>query len=201
MIGGKAMSAAESDTNSSARNVVPADDPLAAQFASYKRTVETKLQAAQQDYWNTVWAPAVRRAFRNVNLNRMWFYSLQGASTAAAVIVPALVGLNLSGTGGVAVRWVTFAVGLIGALCSSFLQLFRFGSRWRLNRDYFSALLLKGRTYVTSLALAQEAPTQKEWDAFRRDVDVTISNYDRTYDAEIISAVQPQAPRGPSEER
>jgi Protein of unknown function (DUF4231) len=192
------MSATESDTNSSATTVVPADRFLAAQFALYKKTVEAKLQPAQQDYWNTVWAPAVDRAFRKMNDNRMWFYSLQGASTAAAVIVPALVGLNLSGTGGVAVRWVTFAVGLLAALCSSFLQLFRFGTRWRLNRDYFSALLLKGRTYVTSLTLLQGQPTQQTWEDFRRDVDVTIANYDRTYDAEIISAVQPQAPGGPS---
>jgi Protein of unknown function (DUF4231) len=193
------MSGAESGTNSSATTVVPADRilkvqdrVLKAQFNSYKRTVEAKLQPAQQDYWNTVWAPAVDKAFRKLQNTRKWFYSLQGASTAAAVIVPALVGLNLSGSGGVTVRWVTFAVGLIGALCSSFLQLFRFGSRWRLYRDNFSALLLTGRNYVTSLALTQGQPTQEAWNKFQGDVDATIANYDRAYDAEIISAVQPQ---------
>ena len=194
------MGAAESDTNSSTTTVVPSDllkvkDPfLKAQFDSFRRTVEAKLQPAQQEYWNSVWAPAVDGAFRKLNQNREWFYSLQSVSTAAAVIVPALVGLNLSGTGGVTVRWVTFAIGLIGAVCSSFLQLFRFGARWRLNRDYFSALLLRGRNYVTSLALTQEQPTQKAWNEFRSGVDAIIANYDRTYDAEIISAVQPQAP-------
>ena len=199
------MSAAESDTTSSATTVVPPDrflkakDPiLKAQFNSFRRTVEAKLQPAQQDYWNTVWAPAVDGAFRKLNQNRKWFYSFQGTSTAAAVIVPALVGLNLSGTGGVRVRWVTFAIGLIGALSSSFLQMFRFGARWRLNRDYFSALLLRGRNYVTSLALTQGQPTQEAWKEFREGVDAIIATYDRTYDAEIISAVQPQAPGGSS---
>lgn len=111
------MSAAESDTTSSATTVVPPDrflkakDPfLKAQFDSFRRTVEAKLQPAQQDYWNNVWAPAVDGAFRKLNQNRKWFYSWQGTSTAAAVIVPALVGLNLSGTGGIMVRWVTFAM-------------------------------------------------------------------------------------------
>lgn len=88
--------------------------------------------------------------------------------------------------------------GLIGALASSFLQLFRFGARWRLNRDYSSALLLRGRNYVTSLALTQGQPTQEAWNTFQGDVDAIIANYDRTYDAEIISAVQPQAPGGSS---
>src|SRR5215831_10086546 len=156
------MNGAESSTDSSAPTVLPQDRVLKvkdrvlkAQFDSYRRTVEAKLQPAQQDYWNTVWASAVDKNFRKLQNMRKWFYSLQGASTAAAIIVPALVGLNLSGSGGVTVRWVTFAVGLIGALCSSFLQLFRFGPRWRLYRDCFSALLLTGRDYATELALTQ----------------------------------------------
>jgi hypothetical protein len=193
------MSGAESGTNASAATVVPQDRilkvqdrVLKAQFNSYRRTIEAKLQPAQQDYWNTVWASAVDKAFRKLQNNRKWFYSLQGASTAAAIIVPALVGLNLSGSGGATVRWVTFAVGLIGALCSSFLQLFRFGPRWRLYRDCYSTLLLTGRNYATSLALTQEQPTQEAWNKFQGDVDATIANYDRAYDAEIISAVQPQ---------
>jgi len=193
------MNGAESSTDSSAPTVLPQDRVLKvkdrvlkAQFDSYRRTVEAKLQPAQQDYWNTVWASAVDKNFRKLQNMRKWFYSLQGASTAAAIIVPALVGLNLSGSGGVTVRWVTFAVGLIGALCSSFLQLFRFGPRWRLYRDCFSALLLTGRDYATELALTQGQPTKEAWNKFQGDVDATIANYDRAYDAEIISAVQTQ---------
>ena len=48
--------------------------------------------------------------------NRKQFYGLRLAAVISAIIVPSLVGLNLSGTGGSAVRWLTFTLSLIAAL-------------------------------------------------------------------------------------
>jgi hypothetical protein len=152
---------------------------------SYYRTAVAHLNTGQRNYWAFVWQPAVESAFKKIQDNRKWFYSLQGASTAAAVTVPALVGLNLSGTGGQVVRWLTFAVGLAGALTTATLTLFRFGSRWRLNREYYAELLQAGRNYALLGAPADG------WTAFQQRVDGYIAAYDRSYDAEIISAAQP----------
>jgi len=48
----------------------------------------------------------------------------------SAITVPSLVGLNLSGTGGVIVRWITFALSLVAAVSTAFLTLYRLGDRW-----------------------------------------------------------------------
>jgi hypothetical protein len=160
------------------------DGALASQL-QYFRSAVFQLPAAKQIYWTEVWEATVADSFNKVQANRKWFYSLQGTSAAAALVVPALVGLNLSGTGGVAVRWVTFVIGLIGALTGAALTLFRFGSRWRLYRDFYSELLQAGREYILL-----GAPPDG-WTGFQQRVDGYMAAYDRAYDAEVITAVQP----------
>jgi hypothetical protein len=167
---------------------------VSAQFDYLDKIVE-QLTDAQHGYWDAVWKTAVIAAAAKIATNRQWFYRLQGTTTATAVIVPALVGLNLNGTGGEAVRWSTFAVGLTGAMAAAALQLFRFGSRWRLNRDYYTELVSSGRTFAMQIARSPDATcTGDEWDRFQQDTDQVIARYNNLYDTEVISATQPGTP-------
>jgi hypothetical protein len=57
----------------------------------------------------------------------------------SSITVPSLVGLNLSGTGGAVVRWLTFAFSLVAAITTGMLTLYRLSDRWlmyrKLNQD------------------------------------------------------------------
>lgn len=164
--------------------------PLSTQLEYLEQLVKPHLSPAQFQYWSNVWKPAVQVAARKMDDNRQWFYRYQGVSSAAAVIIPALVGLNLSGTGGATVRWITFVVGLIGALAAAALQLFRSGSRWRMNRHYYSDLIRSGRNFSMDVA-EHEGSEDGKWRAFQKEVEGIIENYNTLYDSEVISPTQP----------
>jgi carbon monoxide dehydrogenase subunit G len=53
---------------------------------------------ARKTYWANAWELAVVHAATRVEGNRKQFYSLRLAAVTSAIIVPSLVGLNLSGT-------------------------------------------------------------------------------------------------------
>lgn len=164
--------------------------PLSMQLDYLEQLVKPHLSSGQFGYWSNVWKAAVQAAAKKMSDNRHWFYRLQGVSSAAAVIIPALVGLNLSGTGGVAVRWITFVVGLVGALAAAALQLFRSGSRWRMNRHYYSDLIRTGRNFGMDIAAAGGAERDK-WMIFQNEVADIIESYNSVYDSEVISPTQP----------
>jgi Protein of unknown function (DUF4231) len=164
--------------------------PLSIQLDYLEQLIKPYLKPAQFQYWSNVWKAAVYAAAKKIHDNRIAFYRFQGISSAAAVIIPALVGLNLSGTGGVAVRWITFAVGLIGALAAAALQLFRYGSRWRINRHYYSDLIRTGRNFGMDVAASGTCEDGK-WKKFQSEIGNIIEQYNNVYDSEVISATQP----------
>src|SRR4051794_16522962 len=69
----------------------------------------------RQAYWTARWQSQVEQAGRSVDSNRRKFYYMQAVAVCASVIVPSLVGLNLSDVGGEIVRWLTFGLSLIAA--------------------------------------------------------------------------------------
>lgn len=157
---------------------------------SLKKLVGKHLSAEQADYWSIVWEGAVQSAHKKMSDNRTWFYRLQAVSSASAVIIPALVGLDLSGTGGVAIRWTTFAVGLIGALAAAALQLFRSGSRWRMNRHCYADLIRAGQNFSIDVAMSKGCGDE-QWKVFQKQVTDIIEHYDNVYDSEVITPTQP----------
>lgn len=59
---------------------------------------------ARKTYWAKAWELAVVHAATRVAGHRKQFYGLRLAAITSVIIVPSPVGLNLSGTGGSAVR-------------------------------------------------------------------------------------------------
>jgi hypothetical protein len=164
---------------------------LAAQFEYVDGVLQDKLDHVQSLFWTLVWQRAVRTAAAKLHSNRVRLYFFQATATAAAVTIPALVGLNLNGSGGTAVRVASFVVGLIGALATAALQLFRYGPRWRLYRDYYHDLITLGRQFAAGVATAGSCPPE-EWEKFRVEVISVIEKYDAAYDSDIITPTQPR---------
>jgi hypothetical protein len=144
---------------------------------------------ARVAYWSQVWELEVIRASLRVESNRKQTYSFRLTAISSAIIVPSLVALNLSGTGGTAVRWLTFSLSLVAALSTAILTLFRFGNRWLMYRTLSNELLNTGWAMVNS----PHADLDKPWFAFTAATNATISRYNVEYAAEVITAAQPKS--------
>lgn len=140
-------------------------------------------------YWSQVWELEVIRAALRIESNRKQFYGFRLIAMTSAIIVPSLVGLNLSSTGGTAVRWLTFTLSLVTALSTAFLTLFRFGDRWLMYRTLSNELINAGWALVNS----PHTDLDKPWFAFTRATNSAISRYNAEYATEVITGTQPKS--------
>ena len=101
--------------------------------------------------------------------------------------MPSLVGLNLSGTGGTAVRWLTFGPSLIAALSAAIIALFRFSDRWLMYRTLSNSLLSAGWALVNS----PDSDTQA-WSRFTAATEAAKARYNATYQTAVILAAEPK---------
>jgi len=139
-------------------------------------------------YWTQEWELAVVHAASRVESNRKQFYGLRLAAVISAITVPSLVGLNLSGTGGSTVRWLTFALSLITALSAAIITLFRFADRWLMYRALRNSLMNAGWALVNSPDTKQDA-----WDQFTAATDAAQAKYNAAYQTAVILAAEQNA--------
>ena len=142
---------------------------------------------ARKVYWAKAWELSVVHAATRIESNRKQFYGLRLAAVISAITVPALVGLNLSGTGGSAARWLTFALSLVAALSTAIITLFRFADRWLMYRALSNSLISAGWALVNS---PQSDP--QAWARFTAATDVAQASYDATYQRAVILAAEPK---------
>jgi len=162
---------------------------LRAELRAMHRAAEPFLTSdARVAYWSQVWELGVIHAVLRVQSNRKQFYGFRLTAITSAIIVPSLVGLNLSGTGGTAVRWLTFSLSLVAALSTAILALFRFGDRWLMYRTFSNELINTGWALVNS----SHTDLDKPWSTFAATTNAAISRYNADYSAEVITAAQPR---------
>jgi hypothetical protein len=143
---------------------------------------------ARKVYWANGWELPVAHAAIRVESNRKQFYGLRLVAIISAITVPSLVGLNLSGTGGSAVRWLTFALSLIAALSTAIITLYRFADRWLMYRTLSNSLMSAG------WALINSPPTDpKAWAHFTAATDAANARYNTTYQTAVILAAEPKS--------
>lgn len=142
---------------------------------------------ARKVYWATAWEHSVVHAAARVESNRKQFYGLRLATIVSGITVPSLVGLDLSGTGGTAVRWLTFGLSLIAALSTAITALFRFADRWLMYRALSNSLLSAGWALVNS----PDTDTQA-WSRFTAATEAAKARYNATYQTAVILAAEPK---------
>jgi Protein of unknown function (DUF4231) len=142
--------------------------------------------SARTAYWCQVWEVATIRATVREESSRKRFYYYRLTAIVSAIIVPSLVGLNLSGTGGTAVRWLTFTLSLIAALSTAILTLFRFGDRWLMYRRLGNELIAAGWRMINGSG----TDLDKAWSSFTDTTNKAISSYYTEYATEIVATVQ-----------
>ena len=121
--------------------------------------------------------------------NKRTFYRLRIVSLTSAITVPSLVGLNLAGTGGGVVRWLTFALSLVAAIATGILTLYRTGDRWLMYRRLMDDLMSIGYTLMDRFGANSQHALQA-WEAFTSGTDRAIADYNKTYEAAVIHVAQ-----------
>jgi hypothetical protein len=121
--------------------------------------------------------------------NKSGFYHLRLVALVAGIAVPSLVGLNLAGTGGSVVRWLTFGLSLVAAIATGVIALYRIGDRWLMYRRLMDNLTAIGYTLVDSYSTNPEQE-QTAWAKFTEATDQALADYNRTYEAAVIQVAQ-----------
>ena len=115
----------------------------------------------------------------------------------SSITVPSLVGLNLSGTGGAVVRWLTFAFSLVAAITTGMLTLYRLSDRWLMYRKLNQDLMKIGWTLVENSGTDPHGA----WESFTRATNKAMSDYNNTYEHAVIqTAASAPSDRGPGKE-
>ena len=112
------------------------------------------------------------------------YYRLRIVMVVGAVVVPALVGLNVRGGIANALLWVTFALGLVLGCATAIDQFFDFGERWRHYRRTSERLKAEGWLFLELAGDYEGAPNhgavfarfaKRVEDLLREDVDSFIA--------------------------
>jgi hypothetical protein len=135
------------------------------------------------------WKIAALTAVRDTDNSRKAFYILRTIALISAIAVPSLVGLNLSGTGGSVVRWLTFALSLITAIVTGIVTLYRLSDRWLMYRKIRDDLMAIGWTLVQGPALKAQGD-QQAWASFLAATANSLAQYNKTYEMAVIQAAQ-----------
>jgi Protein of unknown function (DUF4231) len=146
------------------------------------------------------WKNAALLATRDTEHSRAAFYTLRTVALVSAISVPSLVGLNLSGTGGSVVRWLTFTLSLITAIVTGVVTLYRLGDRWLMYRRLRDDLLVAGWTLVQNPDLSP-AGNQQAWSQFIAATRNSVDWYNKTYEVTIIQAAQSNPETNDSKDR
>ena len=138
---------------------------------------------ARKSFWCHKWERSVIYAAGRVEDNRVRFYGYRLVAAISAVVVPSLVGLDLSGEGGEAIRWLTFAFSLVAALSTTIVTLYRFPDRWLIYLKLRNDLSSSGWALLNSPGDPDAA-----WAAFYAATNSAISAFDAQYSDEVTTA-------------
>lgn len=164
-----------------------AADRVAAKCKSLTSLVESDLSGEQLTFWNERWVREVIAMSDRLERSRWLFYPVRSVVVASGVVVPALVGLNLSGTGGHVIQIVTLVLSITSGLCLGLLETLSIRQRFRLNRAFFDPLYREGLLFATrSGKYAGFSSRPLSMPTFVVAVENWIEKYEAGYNEEIL---------------
>jgi Protein of unknown function (DUF4231) len=102
----------------------------------------------QAQYLRARWLDQVLWMERAAGQARRRYYTLRLVTVLGAVVIPALVSLDLTGDAETTVSWTTFAISLLVAASAAIDGFFHFGSRWRHYRGTVERLKSEGWSFA-----------------------------------------------------
>jgi hypothetical protein len=136
------------------------------------------------------WFYYLRHATWREDNNKKSFYRLRIVSLVSSITVPALIGLNLSGSGGSVVRWLTFSFGLVAALATGLLALYGVTDRWLMYRQLMESLMASGQALAAKASAQTTAERATAWNEFEMATAKAIAEYNAAYEKTFILGAQ-----------
>jgi Protein of unknown function (DUF4231) len=147
------------------------------------------LSEAEKHFMRSRWLEPLLWMEAAAQRTRKRYYALRGVIALGAVIVPALVSLNVIGSAKTAILWVTFAVSLVVGLSAALEGFFRLGERWRHYRRRVEELKAEGWDYYELAGAYKDAADhQAAFPAFAAKVQVILAREVEEFIAEIARA-------------
>jgi hypothetical protein len=106
------------------------------------------LPEVQKQFLRSRWLDQVLYMERAAGHARRRYYVFRLITVLGAVIVPALVSLNLTGDAEAATNWAAFVISLLVAACAAIEGFFHFGMRWRHYRGTVEQLKSEGWAFA-----------------------------------------------------
>ena len=136
------------------------------------------------------WSYYLRYATWREDNSKKAFYRIRIVSLVSSITVPALIGLNLSGSGGSVVRWLTFSFGLVAALATGMLALYGVTDRWLMYRQLMESLMAAGQALAAKASVQTTAERATAWNEFEMATDKAIADYHSAYEKTVILGAQ-----------
>jgi uncharacterized protein DUF4231 len=161
---------------------------------SLERTYETLIDGLDvgernRQFMRLRWLDQLLWTERAAKRAHRWYHSLRLTTVIGAVVVPALVGLNVKEGFQPAVAGAAFAISLIVAISAGVEELFHFGDRWRHYRLLAEQLKIEGwsffqltgpyRRFNSNHAAAYAAFARRVEALAQRDIEVFITDVAR----------------------
>jgi hypothetical protein len=152
----------------------------------------------QEHYLRARWLDQVLWMERAAGRARGRYYLLRLVTVLGAVVIPALVSLNLTGNVEDAVTWLTFAISLVVAASAAIEAFFHYGARWRHYRGTVERLKSEGWTYAElSAHYNQEGATHRSaFNDFVTRVEQTLGQEAEEYVEGVVAEAGAQRQQG-----
>lgn len=129
---------------------------------------------------------------------RRRYYALRVIIAVGAVIVPALVSLNVIGSAKTAILWVTFAVSLVVGIAAALEGFFRLGERWSHYRQRVEQLKAEGWDFYQLTGRYQgKANHHEAFPEFAANVQLGLAEEVQEFIAEIATAREAEQKQAP----
>jgi hypothetical protein len=155
------------------------------------------LSDRQEQFLRSRWLDQVLWMERAASSARRRYYALRLFTVLGAVVIPALLSLNLTGNVDTAVDWATFAISLLVAASAAVDGFFHFGTRWRHYRATVERLKSEGWSFA-ELSGPYNRPNAAHLDMFPD----FVSRVEQTLGQEVedyVEGVAGEAERRPRE--
>jgi hypothetical protein len=103
-----------------------------------------KLEPLQDRFLRSRWLDQVLWMEKQANGARRWYFVLRLVVILGGVMLPALVGLKLSGSVADTIYWLTWTISLLVAGSAAIEEFFHLGERWRHYRRTAEMLKIEG---------------------------------------------------------
>jgi hypothetical protein len=141
-----------------------------------------------QGFLQMRWRAQTLRMKKKLQGNKQGFTIFRAISAVGAVIVPALVGLDLTGGAAVWSRWVAFGLSVLVAVTTTLLGVFRYGPRWTLYERSVDAMIGEAWQYVEGGRDYVRVDASKRFALFMERIETILARYAEGYMHDVVLA-------------